>query len=298
MKRLRLTVLLVVTALLAFAAPATAQAGTSASAPVVPLLTGIRAAHHATFDRIVFDFYGGVPSSPQVTYVPELIGDGSGLPVPIAGRAILQVTFQGARGHKFDGTVTAPSRSVFPLPNVLTTVQSGDFEAVLSYGIGLAKRESYRVRTLSNPPRVVVDIDADFPTVQRPVWFFDQAAFLANDEPFFRPVSRPVMAGSPAHGLMDRLFAGPTAHERAGGLRFLDSRATGYTGLSISSGAVARVRLVGGCSSGGATVSIAGEIMPTLRQLPNVGWVKIYDPAGSTQRPTGQVDSVPECLEP
>jgi hypothetical protein len=302
MKRLRFTVLCMVSALLAVALPATAQAGAaasaSASAPVVPLLTGIRAAHHGTFDRIVFDFYGGVPSSRQVSYVRTLVGDGSGLPVPIAGRAILQVRFEPARAHKNDATVTAPGRSAFPLPNVLTTVRSGDFEAVLTYGIGLAKRESYRIYTLSDPPRVVLDIAADFPTVQRPVWFFDQAAFVANDEPFFRSVRRPVVAGAPAHGLMDRLFAGPTAHERAAGLRLLASGASGYTGLSVSSGEVARLRLLGGCSSGGATVSIAGQIMPTLRQLPNVGWVKIYDPAGSTARPTGQVDSVPECLEP
>jgi hypothetical protein len=55
----------------------------------VPTLVGIRAAHHPTFDRIVFDFSGGLPATREAAYVPELIGDGSGLPVPVAGRAIL-----------------------------------------------------------------------------------------------------------------------------------------------------------------------------------------------------------------
>jgi len=30
----------------------------------------------------------------------------------------------------------------------------------------------------------------------------------------------------------------------------------------------------------------------------SVDWVKIYDPAGTTENPTGHVDSIPECLEP
>jgi hypothetical protein len=61
---------------------------------------------------------------------------------------------------------------------------------------------------------------------------------------------------------------------------------------------VARVQLTGGCSSGGSTVTIAGEIMPTLRQLGTVDWVKIYDPAGHTEHPLGHQDSIPACLEP
>jgi hypothetical protein len=72
---------------------------------------------------------------------------------------------------------------------------------------------------------------------------------------------------------MDRLFAGPTANEHASGLRLLQSKATGFAGPSIAAG-VARVRLTGGCSSGGSTVSIAQQILPTLKQLPNVRFVK------------------------
>jgi hypothetical protein len=45
-------------------------------------------------------------------------------------------------------------------------------------------------------------------------------------------------------------------------------------------------------------VTVAGEIMPTLRQLAGVAWVKIYDPAGRTEHPRGHTDSIPTCLEP
>jgi hypothetical protein len=290
MTRIRRFLVLLVLALIAASAPAVAQAESAAPAPA-PLLTGVRAAHQPGFDRVVFDFYGGLPSASSARYVDALLGDASGLPVYVAGRAILQVTFRDARGHKLDGTDTSPNRTAFPLPNVLTVVQSGDFEGVVTYGIGLAAKQSYRVFTLSNPSRVVVDIDTDFSWTNRQVWFYN-----SNADP--QSVLRPIITSAPAHGLMDRLFAGPTNGEKAQGLRFIASGAKFYSDLTVSSGEVARVRLRGGCSSGGSTSTIAGEIMPTLKQLPNVSWVKIYDYYWRTERPTGQVDSIPECLEP
>lgn len=102
---------------------------------------------------------------------------------------------------------------------------------------------------------------------------------------------------SPATGVMDRLFAGPLTSEHANGLRLLRSEATGFSHLTINNG-IARVRLAGGCDSHGSTVTIAGEIKPTLRQFASVDRVKIYDPQGNTERPTGRSDSIPECLEP
>jgi hypothetical protein len=61
---------------------------------------------------------------------------------------------------------------------------------------------------------------------------------------------------------------------------------------------VARIRLTGGCSSGGATVSISDEIAGTLKRLPGVRYVVIYDPAGRAEAPTGERNSRPFCLEP
>jgi hypothetical protein len=190
-----------------------------------------------------------------------------------------------------------PERKAFPLPNIMTTVRAGDFEAVTTYGIGLAKRTPFQVSTLQNPSRVVIDIRAAFPTVDRKVFFFNRDNFVNNVSPFFSPRLRPVRPLSPATGVMDRLFAGPLASEKADGLRLLRSHANGYAGLAIADG-VARVRLTGGCNSDGSTVSVAGEVMPTLRQFGSVDWVKILDPAGSTENPTGHTDSIPACLEP
>lgn len=280
----------------------TAPRGQAASPAAVgaastPRLVAIRATHHPGFDRVVFEFSGSLPSRRHVRYVNRLLGDASGLPVRIAGRAILEASFSPAAAHDSAGTGTAPGRVAFALPNVMTVVRSGDFESVLSHGIGLARKASFHVWTLTHPSRVVIDIRTPFRTVLKNVFFLNVARFNVGTEPYVTAVRRPVPPGTPAAGVMDRLFAGPTSSEDAVGLGLQRSRATGFTGLSIHAG-IARVRLTGRCSSGGSTFSIANEIFPTLKQFATVDFVKIYDPAGHTGTPTGQSDSIPECLNP
>jgi hypothetical protein len=278
-----------------------AYGGQAPSAPgavgPAPILVGFRAAHHSGFDRIVFEFAGTVPARRQVRYVNRLIADPSGRIVPIAGRAVLQVSFYRAAAHNSSGRPTATASTAFALPNVMAVVRSGDFESVVSYGIGLAKRTPVHVLTLTRPSRVVIDIGTSFRTVLKGVYFFNQRRFAANTQPFVTRDLRPVVPATPATAVMDRLFAGPTSSEYAGGLRLLESKASGFAGLAISGG-VARIRLTGGCSSGGSTVSISDEIVPTLKQLPGVRYVKIYDPSGHTKFPTGARDSQPFRLEP
>jgi hypothetical protein len=75
------------------------------------------------------------------------------------------------------------------------------------------------------------------------------------------------------------------------------SGATGYRLRSIRNG-IARVQLTGGCRRGTGPVTIADEILPTVRALAAVQWVKVYSPAGRTEHPSGQTDSVPACLAP
>ena len=63
MRLLRRLAVLVLAGVLILATPSPAGAAPAASAaPTVPVLVGIRAAHHPTFDRIVFDFRDGLPA--------------------------------------------------------------------------------------------------------------------------------------------------------------------------------------------------------------------------------------------
>ena len=80
---------LVVTSLAALvlglaAAPAGAQS--------TPTLVDVRAGSHAGFDRVVFQFRGAVPEH-RVQYVDQLVEDGTGDPVSVAGAADLEVVF-------------------------------------------------------------------------------------------------------------------------------------------------------------------------------------------------------------
>ena len=268
-----------------------------ASAPVISKLTSIWAAHHEGFDRVVFQFDGPVPARRDVAFVPEIIADASGLVVPMFGAAFLSVTFSDATNHDDLGTVFTAERTTCGLPNVIQVVRSGDFEAVLSFGIGLARRGRIDVFTLSNPSRVVIDIAAAFTTVQTRVFFVDSHRFEIGQEPYTKAVFRSVIPPNVAARSLDWLFAGPTPAELAGGLTFVNSDATGFSNLTISN-RVARVRLAGGADSHGSTLTIAAEIFPLLKQFPTVRWVKILDPNGQTQNPTGQSDSIPAGLEP
>lgn len=129
------------------------------------------------------------------------------------------------------------------------------------------------------------------------VWFLNQNHAVTGQEPLYEPVDRKVTPPAVAAGALTALFAGPTAAEQAAGLRFVASGATGYQKLHIDNG-IAYVTLQGGCSSGGSTMTIASEILPTLRQFASVDHVKIFAPDGTTESPTGAVDSIPTCLEP
>ena len=90
---------------------------------------------------------------------------------------------------------------------------------------------------------------------------------------------------------------GAHSQERAAGLRLVTSHASRFDDLQVAEG-IARLRLTRGCNSNGSTITVAGEIAPTLRQFPTVDWVKIYAPGGGTEQGPGQVDSIPTCLEP
>ncbi|HEX5088601.1 MAG TPA: GerMN domain-containing protein [Nocardioides sp.] len=253
----------------------------------LPVLTSVKARHVGNVDRVVFRFTGGVPTTVFKEWRDTLAHDGSGLPVRVAGTKILVISMNGAVAHDANGSTVA-GRTGFALPNVITAVAAGDFEGSVLYGIGVQKQTSFHVSVQAH--RVVVEVGAAFPTTLEKVFFVDSNANLAS-------VTRRVPTSGPATAVLHSLFAGPTPAEKANGFRLVRSRATGFTRLSITDG-IARVRLTGGCRSGGSTTTVASEIVPSLKQFPTVKWVKVYDSHGRTETPNGPSDSIPACLEP
>ena len=278
----------------------TAAAGAAAAttAPVVPVLTQVSATHHNGYDQLVFQFRGGVPANYSARYVSQVIRDASGLRMNVVGSALLQVRFTPAAGHNQKGIVTygAISRA-YALPELIQVVNSGDFEAVLSFGVGLAQKAPFKMYAQPRLGRVVLDVKAPCWTVPVRDYFMNSRGFVTGKGPYTVPVYRQVIWPATAFGAMQRLFAGPTLAEQARGLKFVSSGATGFKILSIRDG-VARVQLLGKVTSGGSTFTIANEIMPTLKQFRSIHWVKIYDARGHTERPFGHSDSIPVSLEP
>jgi Double-GTPase 2 len=266
-----------------------AATGAFAAAPAaaVPVLTGISAVHAPGYDQVTFDFAGRLPGRRRVTYLSDRAYP------DVVGGARLLVTFARASGVSAAGATTfGPAQQAFALPGVLQVVTLADGNGEIRLAVALARRLPFRVRALSHPNRVVIDVRTPFRTVPAGVYFANsrRAFGTAATTVVTRPLPRPA---TPLQALR-RLFAGPTESELARGLAFVSSGATGFRMDLVSGGA--NVYLTGGCRNGGSTVTIASEIQPTLRQFPSVGWVKIYDPAGRTQQPAGATNSIPACL--
>jgi hypothetical protein len=281
-----------------------APAVEAGAGPEFPTLVAIRAAHHPGFDRIVFEFEGRLPESTSVRWAERITSDPSDLAVPVQGNAYLSVVMAHVRAHRDSPswvTTYGPRQRGYDLPNITHLVAAGDFEAYVSFGIGLMKRtEILRTARLRDPSRYVIDVSTAFDKERVDVAFFDQDALDAGTPPalalvFVKRVVPPT--AKPANALL-RLWAGVTDEERANGLRFVSSYTRGVRNLEIERDTgIARIDLLGRCDDLGRPFSVADEVMATLRRFDRIDWVKIYR-KGETRHPWGARDSVPDCLAP
>ena len=141
----------------------------AASGQETALLERIALGRHEGYDRVVFQFKNQLPGY-RVSYVqPPLKEDGSGNPVSVAGNAIVLVRMEPASGFDLN---TGEGVMVYKGPKriegssagtsvVQQLVRSGDFEAVLSWAIGLSDKVDFRVTTATSPARLIVDFRND-----------------------------------------------------------------------------------------------------------------------------------------
>jgi hypothetical protein len=159
---------------------------THASAvPPVPELVQIKAGSHPAaagdraYDRISFTFTNAFPSY-RIEFAGKLVGDPSGKVVPLGGQGVLEIVFTGAQAHSADGTkssiISQPSSSI-GFPRMTDYALGGDFEGVLSYGVGIAwpaghasqqlPVRAYEQETVAGGQHrytVAIDIDASNPS--------------------------------------------------------------------------------------------------------------------------------------
>jgi hypothetical protein len=152
------TALLMLVASSAWALPPfTTSAKTSAASGGQAELFGGTAACHPTFDRFVIRARSANPGY-DVRYVGRIVEDGSGDPVPLLGTKRIRVFVRDARGHTQGGTNLLP-RVITPRCSKLRQIKNaGDFEGLVTFGLGLRRKTGFRVFRLTGPTRIVIDV--------------------------------------------------------------------------------------------------------------------------------------------
>jgi hypothetical protein len=168
--------------------PAVAGRGVSA-------LKQIRTGQHGSYERLVLEFtapYGAV----KVGYVPVVRQDPSNRIVPMRGRSFLQIVIHEAVATYAATPITpyaGPSTVTPGYPTLEQVSISGDFEAVLSFGIGLSRTAGFRVQRLTAPERLVLDV-AETPAWR--MWPEDNLAQAREEQAGFNQGHQP-WRGSP-----------------------------------------------------------------------------------------------------
>lgn len=143
---------------------------------VAPLLRDVRVGKQDDYDRVTFEF-GPDPKTDAKNKVPfdELVvpkysvdspasvsAGPKGDNVVVAGSALLGVLFTGASAHDADKPIRSyPGPSEIKpkdFPVLAEAKQGEDSEGKVRWALGLNKQRCPQVSTLTNPPRLVVDL--------------------------------------------------------------------------------------------------------------------------------------------
>ena len=119
-------------------------------------LTGIRAATHEGFTRVVLEFSGkGTPGVWRAAWTDEAVEQGRGLPIDVEGEAVLDLVI--------DGTPMTASNTPYPSgthtrAGDVDVVSDGTFEDNTHVVIGSPTTRQFQIGFLSDPVRMVIDI--------------------------------------------------------------------------------------------------------------------------------------------
>jgi hypothetical protein len=123
------------------------------------VLTDVRAAAHPNegYDRIVFEFDHALPDA-TIEYISNPTACGSGLPVNVGGQAVLEVRMIAAVAHENGISTIDANRFDGPGGSIIEAAQTCDFEAHVTWALGIDEVASFRVITLAGPTRIVIDV--------------------------------------------------------------------------------------------------------------------------------------------
>ena len=119
-------------------------------------LTGIRAATHEGFTRVVLEFAGkGTPGVWSAAWTDDAVEQGRGLPIQVEGQAVLDLVI--------DGTPMTATENLYPSgmhtrAGDLDVVSDGTFEDNTHVVIGAPAARQFQIGFLSDPVRMVIDV--------------------------------------------------------------------------------------------------------------------------------------------
>lgn len=124
-------------------------------------ITDVRVGTHDGYDRVVFEFANGIPQTVIAAVLPPFYADASGLPITVSGKAFLKVTMTYGSKVSPDGVVTYSGPTNFEpgFDQLVQLIEGGDFEAVSTWYLGLDPGGCIRILTLTDPSRLVIDIE-------------------------------------------------------------------------------------------------------------------------------------------
>ena len=120
-------------------------------------LVDVRVGEHDGFDRVVLELSGTATPGWGVAWSDEAVAEGSGDVVPLEGDHVLTISASGTAMPE-PGSFEVPAR-LGPAGAVAEVQVNGWFEGYTQVFAGVEGDERpFRVFTLSDPPRLVVDI--------------------------------------------------------------------------------------------------------------------------------------------
>lgn len=132
------------------------------------LLKSVRMGDERGYDRFVIEFDGksmpaywvGYGTTPAVCpAAPSYTSAGPVSAPTVTGATVLNITLKPATGHGSAGKLTYPTQIDLPyLTAIQHSTQTCDSNGTVIWALGLPAKLGFRVSTVGNPPRLVVDV--------------------------------------------------------------------------------------------------------------------------------------------
>ena len=134
------------------------KSGSGTSPPVV-FVSGLRTGTHGDYDRLTIDLSNGVPGDVKISSVSGTTYtlSPSGMTTTVKGQNSVLVVIHGADLH----TAYSGPTDIFPgYAGLMEVKRIEDFEGTVQLVLGVSGSGCYRAFFLSNPDRLVIDVQA------------------------------------------------------------------------------------------------------------------------------------------